>query len=100
MTSPPPEPPLTPAEQTRLRRWQRWMIASFVITMSGLVLIVLVPLPEPLRFRLWIAVVALALFSAGLQFSRCCPRCGANIGTQSRLVLPANCHRCGVALRQ
>jgi len=100
MTAVPPQPPLTPAEYARLRRWQRWMIASFVVAMSGLALVALLHLSEPFRFWLWLAVIVLALVSAGLQFACRCPRCGANIGTQSRLVLPPACRRCGVALRE
>lgn len=31
-----------------------------------------------------------------LQFSKRCPRCGANLGWQVRMGIPRNCKRCAV----
>jgi len=95
-----PQPPLTLPERAGLARWQRLMIASFVLGMILLVAAVLLPLPAWARFPTWLLAILLALASTVLQFSRRCPRCGANIGTQARLVLPAACRRCGVSLRE
>ncbi len=92
--------PLNPQEDARLRRWQRWMIRSFVVSMILFIIVMISPMGETVRFILWICAVTLVVVSAGLQFSRRCPRCGANIGTQTRLTLPAACKRCGVRLRR
>ncbi len=43
---------------------------------------------------LFAAVIAMSL----LQFSKRCPRCGANLGWQVRLGIPENCEKCGVRL--
>lgn len=53
---------------------------------------------EPSRGRAAAALGLLGvacLSAAVIQFSESCPRCGYNLGFQSRLTLPAPCERCG-----
>ncbi len=35
-----------------------------------------------------------------LQFKKCCPDCGANLGLQRRLGIPKKCAKCGVILKK
>ncbi len=41
-------------------------------------------------------VLVLVLAAAVVQFRERCPRCGSRLGTQSRLLLPDKCRKCGV----
>jgi peptidoglycan/LPS O-acetylase OafA/YrhL len=97
------EAPLAPGELTRLRRWHRRVrraLGLVAVAYIGLVAATLVDGEPPA----WRAATALALLGAAcllataIQFSERCPRCGYNLGFQSRLALPAACERCGGAL--
>jgi hypothetical protein len=41
----------------------------------------------------------IVVVGVGVQFSARCPRCGYNIGLQSRLLLPSGCERCQTRFR-
>jgi len=95
--------PLAPGEILRLRRWHRRVrraLGLVALAYLGLVAATLVDGEPPA----WQAGVALALLGAAcllataIQFSERCPRCGYNLGFQSRLALPAACERCEGAL--
>jgi hypothetical protein len=50
----------------------------------------------------WVGLLLATLIVAvgiGVQFSARCPRCGYNIGLQSRLLLPSGCERCQTQFR-
>jgi len=55
------------------------------------------PLTDPRWALGLLALVGAA--AAAAQFSERCPRCGYNLGFQTRLTLPASCERCGGAHR-
>lgn len=93
------QPPLTPDEDARLRRHERWMTGTFIVSMVLFVAFLLHPFGAQAAKLTWLGAVALVFLSGGLQFLRRCPRCGANIGTQTRLRRPAACRRCGTRLR-
>ena len=92
--------PLTPTERERLRRWERRMIAVFVASMVLLAATVAWPFgAEGQRFLFAVLLVVVG-GSVLIQFSAACPRCGARLGLQTRLLLPPACKKCGVALRE
>jgi hypothetical protein len=45
-------------------------------------------------------VLVLVLAAAVVQFRERCPRCGSRLGTQSRLLLPDKCRKCGVVFER
>jgi len=104
----PPTPerqrPLTPSERLRLHRWERRMrrcLALSAIAYLALLVGWLARDQEPVTDPRW-ALGLLALVggaAAAAQFSAHCPRCGYNLGFQTRLTLPASCERCGGAHR-
>ncbi len=92
--------PLAPGEILRLRRWERrvrwvllavvslWFVLAGTWAVNGTL-----PLGEP---RSALALLGTLCFvGAAIQFSQRCPRCGYNLGFQSRLLLPDSCERCG-----
>lgn len=95
--------PLSPGEMQRLRRWERRLRRAFLLVSLaylGLVGAALVDGDAPMaRGALALALLAAACLGAvAIQFSERCPRCGYNLGFQSRLDLPAACERCGGSL--
>jgi len=95
--------PLAPGEMQRLRRWERRLRRAFLLVSLaylGLVASALVDGDGPMvRGGLALALLAAAcLGAAAIQFSERCPRCGYNLGFQSRLDLPVACERCGGSL--
>jgi hypothetical protein len=95
---------LTEAELLRLNRWQKRMLATFILAMS--LIIVFVPLKLVLGLsrdvEYIVGLVYMVLVTAGavLQFSEKCPSCGARIGFQSRLILPSHCPKCKTSLKR
>jgi hypothetical protein len=95
---------LTKAELEHLKLWQKKMVSTFIVAM--LVIVIGVPLKlamglnEELELFLGGLFVALAIVGGIIQFSEKCPNCGARIGMQSRLVLPARCVKCGISFRE
>jgi hypothetical protein len=98
-----PDAPLAPGELRRLRRWHhrvRRALGLVAFAYLGLVATSLVG-GEPSARRAGLALGllgAVCLLATAIQFSESCPRCGYNLGFQSRLALPAACERCGGAL--
>ena len=99
-----PPKPLTSAELEGLARWQRRMVGSFVafMVLMGLALLLGLGLGVSDRGLLPLGVVMAlcVLFGIYTQFSTRCPRCGRNLGFQSRLLLPRHCTKCGVAFKR
>lgn len=92
--------PLTPAERDRLRRWERRMITVFVVSMALLAATVLWPFGAHGQRMVFAILLVVVGGSVLIQFSAACPRCGARLGLQTRLLLPRACKKCGVALRE
>jgi hypothetical protein len=95
---------LSPAQLRQLQLWQKKMLGTFLPAM--LIVIIGVPIklafglaPE-LEFLLGSMFVILAIAGAIIQFSQKCPNCGARIGLQSRLLLPAKCAKCKISFRK
>jgi len=96
-------PTLAPGEILRLRRWARRLRRAFVLVGIAYLGLVAASLasdePPPQRAAAALALLGVACLAAAvIQFSERCPRCGYNLGFQSRLALPAECERCGGAL--
>ena len=84
----------------RLRRWQRRVRRAFGLVALAYLLLVATSLaggePPPGRAALALGLLgATCLLGAAIQFSERCPRCGYNLGFQTRLLLPEACERCG-----
>jgi hypothetical protein len=102
-------PPLSEAESATLRAWARRMLLSFVGGMAfialaciGLVVMALGTTKSAPVWVYWLGLLVTVVVVAvgiGVQFSARCPRCGYNIGLQSRLLLPAGCERCQTRFR-
>ena len=95
--------PLSAAEFTRLRRWQRNMRTGAIATLFYLGVMVGFVSTVPIEASLprWIAILifpAMVLAGVVLQFSERCPRCGMLLGLQASLGVPETCERCGVSL--
>lgn len=75
------------------------MIAVFVVAMALLAATVAWPFGAHGQRMLFAVLLIVAGGSVLIQFSARCPRCGAQLGLQTRLLLPPACRRCGVALR-
>jgi hypothetical protein len=99
-----PEAPLAPGDLLRLRRWERRLRRVFLLVGTAYLLLVLTSLvggePSTARAALALGLLgASCLLGAAIQFSERCPRCGYNLGYQSRLLLPTRCERCGGSYR-
>jgi hypothetical protein len=102
-------PPLSDAESATLRAWARRMLLSFVggmvfigLACVGLVVMALGAAKTAPVWVYWIGLLlAMVIVAVGIrvQFSAHCPRCGYNIGLQSRLPLPSGCERCQTQFR-
>ncbi len=99
-----PESPLAPGALLRLRRWERRLrlvVALVVTTYLVSVALALTAAPASTDARAAgasLALLVLGLLSAigaSIQFSELCPRCGYNLGFQSRLLHLEACERCG-----
>lgn len=95
---------LRPQEYAALRGWQRRMVIYFSLIMLGTAILLPIGLTvgfsRKVELILTIAWTALLMSGVFLQFSIKCPRCGARIGFQSRLLLPRRCTRCGVGFKE
>ena len=95
---------LTEAELQRLNRWQKRMVATFILAMSLIVIFVplklVMGLTLEVEYFIGVIFIVLALAGAVLQFSEKCPNCGARIGFQSRLILPPRCAKCKISFRK
>jgi hypothetical protein len=98
-----PSAPLAPGDLLRLRRWERRLRRALGLAALAYLMLVATSLAggEPPAGRAALALGLLGsicLLGAAIQFSERCPRCGYNLGYQTRLVLPEACERCGGAL--
>lgn len=95
--------PLTPEELIALKLWQVRSVSLFItaVLMFGLMLITsnVNNVPGWQKFLLVIAILGLALAGAVQHSQLRCPRCGAKIGRQTKLLLPRACKSCGVAFK-
>ena len=94
---------LSPEELLKLRRHHNATIGLFVAfwiyAVSMVVAIEFVELSERTEANMIGTFFGGAIVLALLQFTKRCPKCGANLGWQVRLGAPKNCHKCGVVLR-
>ncbi len=94
---------ISDADARKLQRWQRRMLTAFVGTWAFVVVFIAGDLVFDLSRAAVIAgfVVMLTLVAVGavIQFSERCPSCGARIGVQSGLRIPASCRKCGAAFK-
>jgi hypothetical protein len=97
----PPEPvPLSPGERAELETWERHVRFAVALVVTAYLVALAVALGGGLGSAIQpttaLFLLGLACFSGvAVQFSARCPRCGFNLGFQSRLVLPEQCERCG-----
>ena len=102
--------PLSDAELAQLQAWKRRMLLSFA---AGMVLTTLLtigivaagfvvssPSPQWIYWSGLVAAVVIVASGIGVQFSARCPRCGFNIGLQSRLLVPPACERCNIPFQR
>ena len=92
--------PLTRPELEGLRRWERSMIRYYAMAMTAVAIMAALAVaygdvPWARRSVLGLVLV-LVLAATIVQFRQRCPRCGARLGTQTRLMLPDKCRKCGV----
>lgn len=95
---------LTPEQDARLRRWERWNRNYFMFAFVALT-VVLVFSGQlgissgdewgSLGVLLALLVVPIIVLQLRLQ----CPACGVKIGWQAKLMAPDQCKSCGVFLR-
>jgi hypothetical protein len=95
---------LSELELQRLKRWERRMIGLFIAAMLALLLVTVFSLVfhisgSVLNYTFIGFIVVFVIPGALIQFSERCPRCGARLGFQTRLILPNECKRCGVRLK-
>jgi len=93
--------PLSAEEGARLEQWELRLRVSIALVITTYLVALVVALSDGLRSaigpRTALATLGLAcVVGAAVQFSTRCPRCGFNLGFQSRLVVPERCERCGV----
>ncbi len=91
--------PLSAPERAALRAWERRLKTAFAVAMTfvatlSTLLVVLRPVPVWIQRVSFIVAMVVVAIGMVCQFSGWCPRCGYNIGLQSRLLLPARCERC------
>lgn len=100
----PSPPPLTRKQLHELRQWQRRMVTVFLLSTISLLAVMgiglIFNLGEVVGGILLAGLVAVVVVAVRIQFSQACPACGARLGLQTRLWLPAQCKRCGVALKE
>jgi hypothetical protein len=91
-------PPLTRPELERLWRWERVMIRYYAMAMTAIAIAaaLAVTYGETPWARRSVLGLVLVLAATVVQFRERCPRCGSRLGTQSRLLLPDKCRKCGV----
>jgi hypothetical protein len=93
--------PLSAAESARLEQWELRLRVAIALVITTYLVALVVALSDGLRSAIGprTALITLGLacvVGAAAQFSTRCPRCGFNLGFQSRLVVPERCERCGV----
>ena len=97
--------PLAAEELAQLERWELRLRVAIALVITTYLVALVVALSDGLRSaigpRTALFTLGLAcIVGAAVQFSTRCPRCGFNLGFQSRLVVPECCERCGVPFRE
>jgi hypothetical protein len=104
LESPVPDEPLTADELSTVERWESRLRSAVSLVLTAYLVALVVALSDGARSLIspTMALFALGLaclVGAAVQFSARCPRCGFNLGFQSRLLVPEQCERCGASYR-
>lgn len=95
---------LSPEQDAKIRRWERWNRNYFVFAFVALTLVLVFSSQMgissgdewgSLGFLLVLLVAPIVVLQLRLQ----CPSCGVKIGWQAKLMAPDQCKSCGVFLR-
>jgi lipopolysaccharide export LptBFGC system permease protein LptF len=96
--------PLSERELADLQLWQRKMVWSFafatVLLVVALAVQLTVGLPRSVEVVVGVLWMGLVAYGIVVQFSARCPRCGARLGLQTRLLVPPYCMRCKTPLKR
>lgn len=97
--SPPSTEPAPGCSADSLERWRsrvtRWSIAVMATAIVVFFVTGALRLPAAAEFALFAALVAVGIRWVLLLRAGRCPRCGARVRLEPRLVLPARCAACG-----
>jgi len=95
---------LTPEQDRRLRRWERWNRNYFLFAFVALTVILIFSSQLGLStdaswgpLGLLMAVLVTPIIILQLRLS--CPACGHRLGWQAKLMAPDQCPHCGTFLR-
>ena len=95
---------LTPEQDNKLRRWERWNRNYFVFAFVALVIVLVFSSQLGLSSgddwgSLGFLLIALIVPIIILQLRLTCPACRHRIGWQAKLMAPDQCNHCSVFLR-
>lgn len=95
---------LTPEQDSKLRRWERWNRNYFLFAFVALVITLVFSSQLGLSSgddwgALGFILVALVAPIIVLQWRLACPACGKKIGWQAKLMAPDQCNHCNTFLR-
>ncbi|MBK1873310.1 hypothetical protein FE848_08755 [Marinobacter sp. 1-3A] len=95
---------LTPEQDAKLRRWERWNRSYFIFAFVALVIVLIFSSQLGLSSGdewgpLGLLLVALVTPIIILQLRLACPACGVKIGWQAKLMAPDQCKSCDTFLR-
>jgi predicted RNA-binding Zn-ribbon protein involved in translation (DUF1610 family) len=95
---------LTPEQDARLRRWERWNRNYFMFAFVALTVVLVFSSQLGISSgdewgSLGVLLVLLVVPIIVLQLRLQCPACGVKIGWQAKLMAPDQCKSCGVFLR-
>jgi len=95
---------LTPEQDARLRRWERWNRNYFIFAFFALIMVLVFSSQLGISSgdewgSLGVVLAALVMPIIVLQLQLKCPACGAKIGWQAKLMAPDQCKACGTFLQ-
>jgi Mn2+/Fe2+ NRAMP family transporter len=95
---------LTPEQNSKLRRWERWNRGYFIVAFIALVTVLVFGSQLGLSSSdSWdlsgVLIVLLIAPIVALQLKLTCPACGQKIGWQAKLMAPDQCPHCHTFLR-
>ena len=95
---------LTPEQDNKLRRWERWNRNYFIFAFIALIVALVFSSQLGLSSGddwgpLGLLIAALIAPIIVLQLRLACPACGQKIGWQAKLMAPDQCKSCGTFLR-
>ncbi len=95
---------LTPEQDARLRRWERWNRNYFIVAFVALTVLLVFSSQLGLSSAdswspLGVLIALLILPIVILQLRLKCPACDRKIGWQAKLMAPDQCRNCGTFLR-